>query len=149
DDLQTITNNIRYGTLGSSPNRIFYVDYDYDVDPSTEQGSADDGHFQVEIHEGSNLINVRYHDTGSNLASGLSATIGWQGAGGASAAAQPLSANARTLDDNRPNEGWSVDVGRAGLATLFATIEESPDDMTAFTTLSGNDSVASVSLGFS
>src|SRR5262245_36431000 len=151
DDLQSFTNHIRYGTIGTAPNRIFIVDYDgYDVDPTTEQGSADDGHFQVEIHEGSNLINVRYHDTGSNLASGITATIGWQGAGGAGASAQPISANARVLDDNRPNEGWSVDVARTGLTTLTATIEESPDDMTGFTTLSGNDATtAAVSLGFS
>jgi hypothetical protein len=150
DDLQTFSNAIRYGTVGTSPNRIFIVDYDgYDVDPATEQGSADDGHLQIEIHEGSNLINVRYHDTGSNLASGITATIGWQGAGGSGASAQPISANARILDDNRPNEGWSVDVGRSGLTTLAATIEESPDDISGFTQLTGNDSTATVALPFS
>ena len=50
------------------------------------------------------------------------------------------------LDDNRPNEGWSVDVGRAGLTTLAATIEESPDDISGFTQLTGNDSTATVAL---
>src|SRR6185369_6353235 len=151
DDLQTFGNGIRYGTVGTSPNRTFIVDYDgVDVDPAVEGGSADDLHLQVEIHEGSNLINVRYHDTGSGTASGTGATIGWQGAGGAGASAQPISANARTLDDNRPNEGWSVDVGRAGLTTLTATIEESPDDISGFTTVTGNDTVTgAVSLGFS
>jgi hypothetical protein len=149
DDLQTFGNNVRYGTVGTSPNRTFIVDYDgVDVDPAVEGGGADDLRLQVEIHEGSNLINVRYHDTGS-AATGTGATIGWQGAGGSGASAQPISCNARVLDDNRPNEGWSADVGRAGLTTLTATIEESPDDISGFTTLSGNDSTASVGLGFS
>src|SRR6185295_18999723 len=111
DDLQTFGNNVRYGTVGTSPNRTFIVDYDgVDVDPAVEVGGADDLRLQVDIHEGSNLINVRYHDTGS-AATGTGATIGWQGAGGSGASAQPISCNARVLDDNRPNEGWSADVG--------------------------------------
>src|SRR5262249_35645628 len=78
DDLQTFGNNIRYGTVGTSPNRVFVVDYDgVDVDPAVEGGGADDLHFQIELHEGSSLINVRYHDTGSQ-ATGTGATIGFQ-----------------------------------------------------------------------
>src|SRR5262249_2079275 len=41
-------------------------------------------------------------------ANGQSATIGFQGAGGASAKAYPLTFNGKILDDNLPDSGWSV-----------------------------------------
>src|SRR5439155_12992626 len=44
----------------------------------------------------------------SPTANGQAATIGFQGAGGASATAYPLTFNGKILDDNRPNSGWSV-----------------------------------------
>jgi len=53
------------------------------------------------------------------------------------------------LDDNRPDEGWSVDVGRAGLVPLFAIMAHSPDDISGFTTLSGDNAIAGVTLPFS
>jgi len=105
-NLNPFGTNIRYGTVGSSPHRVFIADYQVDIDPATEAGSADDLSFQIQIHEGSNLINVRYRGTG-NLANGQTATIGFQGAGGSSSDAQPLTCNGKIMDDNRPDEGWS------------------------------------------
>ena len=148
NDLDTFGTNIRYGTVGTSPNRTFIVDYQVDVDPAVENGGADDIGFQVQVHERSNIINVRYRDSG-NLANGQGTTIGFQGAGGASATAQPLTCNGKVLDDNRPDEGWSVDVGRAGLMPLFAIMAHSPDDISGFTTLSGDNATAGVTLPFS
>lgn len=100
DDLYTHVNNIRYGTVGSAPNRIVIIDYDtrtymnaYNVD------------FQVQIHEGSSLINVRYHDLDAS-ATGQSATIGFQLS---SQKAYPISYNAKVLDENtNDSEGWSI-----------------------------------------
>ena len=45
----------------------------------------------------------------------------------------------KVMDDNRSDEGFSVDVGRSGQVVLFALMEESPDDLSGFTTVSGND----------
>src|SRR5205823_4125036 len=61
-----------------------------------------------QIHERSNEMNVQYRSTMSSGANGQSATIGFQGAGGASATAYPLTFNGKILDDNLPNAGWSV-----------------------------------------
>src|SRR5882724_10551412 len=154
DDLQTFGDNIRYGVVGTSPDRTYVIDFQEDVDPANEGGSADDMRFQVEIHESSNVINVRYGSTG-HIANGQAATIGFQGAGGSGATAFPLTFNGKILDDNRPDEGWSIDVGRTdlGVATMAALMACSPDDIgsdtPAFTTLSGDDAIAGVTLPFS
>ncbi len=148
DDLQTFGTHIRYGTVGTAPNRTFIVDYEVDVDPGVENNAADDIRFQIQLHETSNAINVQYRDSG-HLANGQSATIGFQTAGGASAEAQPLTCNGKILDDNADNESWSVDVGRPGLVTLGALNAHSPDDISGFATLTGNDSVVSTSMPFS
>ena len=145
DDLNPFGTQVRYVTVGSSPNRVFLVDYEVDI--NTGEGS-DDLRFQVQLHEGSNLITVRYRET-QNQGNGQGATIGFQGAGGAAAAAHSVSCNAKVLDDNRPDEGWSADVGRAGRAVLASNTQHSPDDMSGFTTLTGNDSTVNVSLPFS
>jgi len=79
NDLDTFGTNIRYGTVGTSPNRTFLVDYEVDVDPTVDNGGADDIRFQVQVHERSNIINVRYRESG-NLANGQGTTIGFQGA---------------------------------------------------------------------
>src|SRR5207249_338169 len=89
DDLQTFGDNIRYGVVGTSPDRTYVIDYQVDVDPVNEGGSADDIRFQVQIHESSNVINVRYSASG-HTANGQAATIGFQGAGGSGATAFPL-----------------------------------------------------------
>src|SRR5436190_334778 len=154
DDLDTFGDNIRYGVVGTSPDRTYIIDYDVDVDPTVENGSDDDMRFQIQIHESSNVINVRYNATG-HLANGQTATIGFQGAGGSGATAFPLTFNGKILDDNRPNEGWSIEAGRAdlGLATMSALMACSPDDIgvdtPAFTTLTGDNAIAGVAMPFS
>src|SRR5947199_988015 len=154
DDLDTFGDNIRYGVVGTSPDRTYVIDFKEDVDPANEGGSADDIRFQVEIHESSNVINVRYGSSG-HIANGQAATIGFQGAGGAGATAFPLTFNGKILDDNRPDEGWSIDVGRTdlGVATMAALMACSPDDIgvdtPAFTTLTGDNAIAGVTLPFS
>src|SRR5438094_1237914 len=154
DDLDTFGDNIRYGVVGTSPDRTYVIDFQEDVDPANEGGSADDIRFQVEIHESSNGINVRYGSSG-HIANGQAATIGFQGAGGAGATAFPLTFNGKILDDNRPDEGWSIDVGRSdlGVATMAALMACSPDDIgvdtPAFTTLTGDNAIAGVTLPFS
>src|SRR5262249_59553129 len=107
-------------------------DYQVDVDPANEGGSADDMRFQVEIHESSNVINVRYGSSG-HIANGQAATIGFQGAGGSGATAFPLTFNGKILDDNRPDEGWSIDAGPSdpGLAPVAALTAGQPDDTAA------------------
>src|SRR5437867_2526539 len=154
DDLDTFGDNIRYGVVGTSPDRTYVIDFQEDVDPANEGGSADDIRFQVEIHESSNVINVRYGSSG-HIANGQAATIGFQGAGGSGATAFPLTFNGKILDDNRPDEGWSIEAGRSelGLATMSALMACSPDDIgidtPAFTALTGNDAIAGVTLPFS
>jgi cysteine-rich repeat protein len=148
DDMQTAgSSSVQYGVVGSAGNRVFLADFFLDTKTSADDG-ADDISFQVQLHERSNLVTVRYRSS-ENLATGQNATIGFQGAGGAAAATvQPLGCNAKILDDNRDDEGWSADVGRAGAVTLAAIMQHSPDDLGAFPTLTGNDNVLAVALPF-
>jgi hypothetical protein len=152
DDLNPFGTNIRYGVVGSSPDRTYIVDYQVDVDPANEAGGADDIRFQVQIHESSQLITVHY-DSSGNIANGQSATIGFQTAGGSGARAFPLTFNGKILDDNRNNEGWSIDLHTSGAEALAAHMECSPDDIgsdtPAFATLSGDDAIAGVTMPFS
>jgi hypothetical protein len=146
DDLNPFGTSIRHGTVGSSPNRVFIADYE--VDMNVGEGS-DDISFQVQLHERSNTITVRYRNSQAN-ANGQGATIGFQGAGGASATTvQPLVCNGKILDDNRPDEGWSADVGRLGQVTLAAMTASSPDDISGFATLTGDDATVNVTMPFS
>ncbi len=149
DDMQTAgSSTVQYGVIGSGPNRVFLANYFLDTKTSSDDG-ADDVQFQVQLHERSNTVTVRYWAS-ENLANGQTATIGFQGAGGAAAATvEPLGCNAKILDDNRDEEGWSADVGRAGLVTLAAVMQHSPDDLGGFPTLTGNDNVATVAMPFS
>lgn len=104
DDLRTDGNAIRYGYVGSSPNRVYIVDFECE----TYSGSYN-VRFQVQIHETSGLINVKYRNEMNAFANGQSATIGFQSSGGASATAYPITCNGKVLDDNRDDsEGWSV-----------------------------------------
>src|SRR5438093_10506751 len=64
DDLQTFDTNIRYGVVGTSPDRTYIVDGHVDVDPANEGGGADDIRIQVQIHESSQVINVHYDSSG-------------------------------------------------------------------------------------
>ncbi len=152
DDLQTVRHDhVRYGTVGTAPNRTFIVDYDgVDVDPGVEGGGADDLRFQVQIHERSNLINVRYHDTGSQRASARARRSASRARAARGATAQPLGCNGKSPRRQPPDEGWSVDVGRAGLIDARRrSSQHSPDDISGFTTLTGNDATATVALPFS
>ena len=152
DDLQSFGTNIRYGVVGTSPDRTYIIDYQVDVDPAVESGGNDDMRFQVQIHESSQAVSVHYDGDG-NLANGQTASIGFQTAGGAAATAFPLTFNGKVLDDNRNNEGWSIDLHRTGAEALAAHMACSPDDIgiqtPAFTTLSGDNGIAGVTLPFS
>jgi hypothetical protein len=146
DDLSPFGSGLRYGTVGSAPNRVFIADYQVDL-TSGNEGSDDLG-FQIQLHEGSNTATVRFRDTQSN-ATAQQATLGFQGAGGAGATTvQPLGCNVKILDDNRPDEGWSADLGRAGQVTLSAIMQTSPDDLVGFTVLTGDNNVANATLPF-
>lgn len=108
DDLQPANSNVRILTQGTSPNRAVIIDTEGYVRPTTSHTVR----FQVTIHEGSNLINVRYRDEMNHAANGQSATIGFQGAGGATAKAWPIIYNGKILDDNREDSGWSISPAR-------------------------------------
>ena len=106
DDLYA--NLVSWGTVGIAPNRAFIINWDAYVRPT----STDEADFQVQLHEGSNAINVKYFGVTPNSL-GQSATIGYQAAGGASAKTYPISCNARVLNDDarttdRSDQGWSI-----------------------------------------
>ncbi|MBI4647505.1 MAG: hypothetical protein HY738_13175 [Bacteroidia bacterium] len=88
---QTTGNGIRYITIGAAGNQTFYADFELITYSGSYPVTA-----QVQIHEGSNLINIRYYTTGPN-ACGQSVTIGFQLSG---SSALPVSCNAKVLDDN-------------------------------------------------
>src|SRR5437762_7799349 len=119
DDLDTFGDNIRYGVVGTSPDRTYVIDFQEDVDPANEGGSADDLRFQVEIHESSQVINVHYDSTG-HIANGQAATIGFQTTGGSAATAFPLTFNGKVLDDNNNAAGWAIDLHKTGAEALSA-----------------------------
>ena len=147
DDLNPFGSGIRYGTVGTAPNRVFIADYQVDLNVGVE--GSDDLAFQVQLHEGSNVATVRYRDQQSNT-NAREATVGFQGTGGASATTvKALGCNVKILDDNRPEEGWSADLGRAGRVTIAAVMQTSPDDLSGFNVLSGDNAVANASLPFS
>jgi hypothetical protein len=92
----------RYGVLGSAPNRVYIIDFD-----SNRYNTGDDVDGQIEIHEGSGLINVFYRVMEPPV-NGQTATIGFQLNGGSAAKAYPISYNAKVFDDNRNPASWSV-----------------------------------------
>ena len=95
---------LRSQTFGTSPNRTQVIDWKL----RAVSGTVYNVFFQLEIHEGSNMINVKYHGMDPNYC-GQSATIGFQLAGGASAKAYPITFDGKVLDDNAVKaEGWSV-----------------------------------------
>ncbi len=151
DDLDPFGSEVRYGVVGSSPNRVFIADYEVDLVSGSE--GSDDLRFQVQIHEGSSLVNVRYRDKQSN-ANGQAATIGFQGAGGASAKAYPLTCNGKILDDNdETKDGWSIHP-KAVAMSPHGVLAFSPDDITAgnipgLQTFSGDDVVQTATTPFS
>jgi len=104
DDL---VSTVKYGTTGQSPNRVYIINYD----ARTYSGSYNTD-FQIQIHETSGLINVKYFNMDAT-ATGQGATIGFQAAGGSGATVYPISCNGKVLDDNSDDadpgsEGWSI-----------------------------------------
>ena len=102
----------RYVVLGTAPARIWYIH-----SRQSEATGCTNGASQVDVyitlHETSNVISVRYLGIGSNAdVQGANATYGFQFAGGSSAYAVPLGYNAKLLDDNNGNQGFSIDLGR-------------------------------------
>ena len=88
--------------------RSYYVVYIIDFSAVTFSSSYA-VNFQIQIHQTSGLINVKYRDAMNPYANGQSATIGFQTAGGSSSKAYPVTYNGKVLDDNRDDaEGWSV-----------------------------------------
>ena len=94
DDMTTTGNAIRYTTLGTSPNRVFLVDFELNTYSGafTIKG-------QVMLHEGSNIMNVTYASANA-YACGQLATLGLQLN---TTSAIPLSYNLKVLDDNIGN----------------------------------------------
>src|SRR5207253_832165 len=78
DDLKDFGSgeSVRYGYVGTSPNQVYLIDYN--MRPFSGSGGV---HFQVQIHEGSGLINVKYRDPMDPTLNGQSATIGFQVSG--------------------------------------------------------------------
>lgn len=109
--------NIRAYTFGASPNRVAIVHYKMKpfCGPS-EPSSSFALEFQVQIHEGSGLINVKYITMPATLngqvwncsGTNKNTLIGFQTSGGVNAKAYPISYNAKVLDDNRMPESWSI-----------------------------------------
>lgn len=92
---------VRYGYVGSTGNRTYIVDYSM-----REYNTSERVNFQVQIHEGSGLINVKYRNEMSPTMNGQGATIGFQVS---SSRGYPIVSNGKVLDDNRDDsEGWSV-----------------------------------------
>jgi len=94
-DMVTRGNGIRYTTVGTSPNRTFIIDFEIETYSTGYDVTA-----QLQLHETSNLINIRYYYTAPDACGQSSATIGIQGAGGSVATAVPISYNGKVLDDN-------------------------------------------------
>ncbi len=85
DDLELEGNGIVAGWIGAAPNRAYIIAWQ--AHPLAD--AAQDAIFQVQILEGSGLINVSYVNAPSG-ATEQSATIGFQGAGGSAARAYPV-----------------------------------------------------------
>jgi hypothetical protein len=98
---------------GTAPNRVYHIRYRMRGRCTSTTLVAE---FQVQIHEGSNLINVKYNTMNPSLngqqwtCDGTkNTTIGFQLHGGANAKTFPISYNSKVLDDNAANtEGFSV-----------------------------------------
>lgn len=100
--------HIRILYQGTAPNRTTIVHYRM----RALSGTVMVAEFQVQFHEGSNLINVKYFNMNPSLNGqnwGSNTAIGFQLQGGANAKTYPITYNGKVLDDNRSDrEGWSV-----------------------------------------
>lgn len=97
---------------GTAPNRTVVVHFRL----RALWGTTAVAEFQLQIHEGSGLMNVKYIAMAPTLNgqqwtgdATKNTAIGFQLGGGASAKAYPITFNGKVLDDNRSDrEGWSV-----------------------------------------
>jgi hypothetical protein len=105
DDL---TGTLEFGYTGTAPNRAFIVSYD-----TTTLSGGFVVDFQIQIHETSGLINVKYFDLDPS-AVGQSATLGFQLAGAAAARTYPIVCNGTVLDDDSGEAGATVDPSAEG-----------------------------------
>jgi hypothetical protein len=104
DDL---VSTVYWKTVGTAPNRVCQIYFDSAT--LTGNNNID---FIVSLHEGSGIIQTRYTNIGP-FSRGLSATIGFQKAGGSAAVAYPISFDAPVLDDNSSDadpsdQSWSI-----------------------------------------
>jgi hypothetical protein len=113
--------NIRAYTYGNSSNRVAIIHYRLkSYCGSGEPSNSWEVEFQVQIHEGSGLINIKYIEMPDQLngqvwncsGANKNTLIGFQTSGGANAKAYPISYNAKILDDNRMPESWSISPSR-------------------------------------
>ena len=107
---------LKVQTVGTAPNRTYVIEWQMRANYSTVYNAF----FSMQIHETSNVINVKYYQMNALLngqqwsnGSNINTAIGFQLAGGASAKAFPITFNGKVLDDNSTNsnvgnEGWSV-----------------------------------------
>jgi len=95
DDLIVGTNGvidqIRYGTTGTSPNRVFIIEY-YGLTRKNNSGSELTG--QIHLYETSYRIELHYDNTAANnIWTGVSATIGLEDSTGTSGSGGPNTTN--------------------------------------------------------
>ena len=116
----------------------FIADYEVDLNAGTRAATTCASRCRSTSARAS--INVRYRDKQSD-ANGQAATIGFQGAGGASATAYPLTCNGKILDDNRPDRRRLVDRIRRRSARCRCTAcsRTAPTTSRGFATLDGDD----------
>ena len=103
DDLQdsSTTEFAEYATIGTAGGRVFNFYFKSRFRTGTACNDTSGVGALISIHEGSNLIKVTYTDMANCAYSrGAGATIGFQTAGGASAAPFIVGFNSPILDDN-------------------------------------------------
>lgn len=101
DDLTAVdTNRVEFGWQGSPSNRVYVIHYSaltYFGNHPVE--------FEIQIHEGSDLINVAYLNMDAS-AIGQGATIGFQMPGAAPAKVYPIVYNGAVMSTN--GQSWSI-----------------------------------------
>ena len=99
---------VYYEEVGTAPNRVVKVAWQTSLHSNV---AGTDLTFFVQIHEGSDVIEVYYAQLEGAGADGAGATIGFQGAGGAGSKAYPISYNANSLrydTSDKQGQGWSI-----------------------------------------
>ena len=127
DDLQTRSApHVRYGTVGTSPNRMFIVDYEVDVDPANE------GRRRRHALPGAAPRGLEHdHRALPRLGRRGRTARARRSASRAPAArrrrpSQPLTCNGKVLDDNRPTKAGRSTSAAPAWSTLAAIIGAQP-----------------------